>query len=41
MLELLFVVSGCSTSVDIVFIPGHAGEALQMGMSASFNSSAV
>ena len=34
------VVSGCSTSVDVAFVPG-AGDALQLSMSASFNSSVV
>ena len=34
------VVSGCSTSVDVVFVPG-AGDSLQLSMPASFNSSVV
>ena len=34
------VVSRCSTSVDVAFVPG-AGDALQLSMSASFNSSVV
>ena len=32
------VVSGCSTSDDVAFVPS-AGDALQLSVSASFNSS--